>query len=123
MGNETSIDVLLVASALSPPKITLIGNDDFLFEFSVDRWVFLSFRGYLGEIESGKKKAQNFSYTFFFQCSVLCQGQCFQFSSPNSLERWRYRASGNFTRFLAGSARTRAVRRHHFSHPLPGICC
>ena len=41
------------------------------YEFSVERLVFLSFRGYLGEIESGKKKAKNFSYTFFCICSVV----------------------------------------------------
>ena len=30
LGDETYIDVLLVCSALSPPKFTLIGNDDFI---------------------------------------------------------------------------------------------
>ena len=57
LGSETYIDVLLVSSALSPPKFTLIGNDFFFNEFSVDTLVFLSFRGYLGDIESEKTKA------------------------------------------------------------------
>ena len=51
--------------------------------------MFLSFRGYLGEIESERTKPHNFPYTFFFACAVFCQGQCLQFSSPNSPKRWR----------------------------------
>ena len=65
----------------------------FIYEFSVDKLVFLSFRGYLGEIESGekneRKKNSDFFTLFSFDCAVVCQGQCFQFSSPNSLKRWR----------------------------------
>ena len=55
LGNESYIDVLLVSSPLSP-SFTVIENDDFFYEFSVDKLVFLSFGGYLGEIESGEKK-------------------------------------------------------------------
>ena len=56
LGNETYIDVLVVSSALSPPKFNLIEKRRFFYEFSVDKLVFLSFRGYLGEIGwEGKK--------------------------------------------------------------------
>ena len=36
-----------------------------------------------------EKKMLDFLVQFWFYCAVLCQGQCFQFSSPNSLKRWR----------------------------------
>ena len=51
---------------------TLIGNTDVLYEFSVEKLVHLRFPGSLGEIESGKKKAEIFSYIYFFcMCSVV----------------------------------------------------
>ena len=85
LGNETCIDVLLESSALSPPNFILDRERRFLYEFSVEKLVLLSFRGYLGEIESGKKKMlEFFVYFLFCECAVLCQGQRFQFSSPNS---------------------------------------
>ena len=40
LGDETYIDVLLVSSALSPPKFTLIGNDDFLTNLVWISWCF-----------------------------------------------------------------------------------
>ena len=89
LGGETYIDVLLVSSALSPPKFTLIGNDVFFYEFSVDKLVFLNVRGYLGERSSRKSKSFRekknlFLIHFFFYCAVLCQDQCFQFSISKS---------------------------------------
>ena len=83
LGNETYMDVL-ESSALST-KFHLDRERRFLYEFSVEKLVLLSFRGYLGEIESGKKKMlEFFVYFLFCECAVLCQGQRFQFSSPNS---------------------------------------
>ena len=46
----------------------------FLYEFSVEKLVLTSFRGYLGEIESGggkAKKMQFFIYFFFLMCNVV----------------------------------------------------
>ena len=84
-GNETYIDVLPESATLSPPIFTLIGNDDFYTNLVWKKLVLLSFRGYLGEIESEKAKPWKFSYIFFCNaCAVLCQGQRFQFSSPDS---------------------------------------
>ena len=37
----------------------------------------------------GKRKFC-FLFTLCFDCAVLCQGQCIQFSSPDPLNRWRY---------------------------------
>ena len=92
LGSETYIDALLVSSALSPPIFTLIGNDDFYTNLVWKSWCFvlLRFRRCLGEIESGGKSFtwDNF-LILFFACAVLCQGQCFQFSSPKSQKRWR----------------------------------
>ena len=106
MGNETCIDVLLVSSALSPPISTLIGIDDFYTNLVWKKLVFLSFRGYLGEIESENKKHQNFSYTFFFlhvQCCVWVSASNFQVLTRKIGDA---RASGNIVCFLAGPART-----------------
>ena len=57
LGNATHIDVLLVSSALSPPNITLIENDDIVKNLVSKSWCFLllSLRGYLVEIESNLK--------------------------------------------------------------------
>ena len=49
---------------------------------SHDILVFLSRRGYLGEIESGYKPHKILLYSFFAY-HVLGQSQCFQFSSPD----------------------------------------
>ena len=53
LGDETYVDVLLEFSALFPLKFTLIGNDDF-YTNVFEKFALLSFRGYLGEIESEK---------------------------------------------------------------------
>ena len=89
----------------------MIGNDDFYkYEFSVDRLVFLSFRGYLGEIEAGKE-SYNFSYTFFsiVQCCVRVSASNFQ---GLIRESGGARASGNFIRFLADPARIHHTYRY-----------
>ena len=70
LGDETCIDVLLVSSALSPPKFTLIGNDFFFNEFSVDTLVFLSFRRDLAR-SSREKKLIFFQMHFFLLCSFV----------------------------------------------------
>ena len=92
IGYETYIDVLLVSSALSPPKFTLIGNDVFFYEFSVDKLVFLNVRGYLGERSSRKSKSFRekktcFWYTFFsiVQFCVRISASNFQFPSPKAI--------------------------------------
>ena len=80
LGNETCIDVLLVSSAFSPPNFGLIGKDIFCTNLVWKKLVFLSFRGYLGEIESGEKKTQNFHTLFFVhvQCCVRVGASNFQ---------------------------------------------
>ena len=71
LGDETHIDVPLGSLALSPTNFHLDREHRYLFEFSVEKLVLLSFRGYLGEIESGKQNVKNFSYAFFCVCSVV----------------------------------------------------
>ena len=87
LGNGTSVDVLLKSSALFPPNFTLIGNDDFYSSFVWESWCFLSFRGYLGGIESEKttsKAIELFTPFFFSARAIICRGQRFHFSSTNS---------------------------------------
>ena len=72
LGNETYIDVL--ESALSA-NFHLDRERHFLYEFSVEKLVLLSFRGNLSKIESEKTKLWNFSCTFFCEWAALCQGQ------------------------------------------------
>ena len=55
----------------------------------MEKLVLLSFRGYLGEIESGKKTYQVYLYIFRMCNVVPGSGQRFQFSSRNSRKRWR----------------------------------
>ena len=72
LGDETYIHVRVVSSALSPPIFHLDREHRYLCEFSVEKLVLLSFRGYLVEIESGEIKVKNFSYlVLFFACAVL----------------------------------------------------
>ena len=71
LGNETYIDLLLVSSALST-KFHLDRKRQFLYECSVKKLVFLGFRGYLGEIESKKKKGRIFHVRFFIAQSLVC---------------------------------------------------
>ena len=79
----------------------------------MDKLVFLSFRRYLGEIESKKKQLRIFLYTFFFLCN-LCQGQCFQFSILIG-KSGGARASGNFIRFLTGPPRLLVAAVYDFN--------
>lgn len=56
VGNETRIDLLVDFAALSRPNFMLIENDNFDTSYcSVKQIVFLSFRGYLGDIELQNK--------------------------------------------------------------------
>ena len=71
LGDETYIHVRVVSSALSPPIFHLDREHRYLYEFSVEKLVLLSFRGYLGEIESTKKKLRIFHTLFFCMCSVV----------------------------------------------------
>ena len=74
----------LESSALSPPNFTLIGNEDFYTNIvwkSCCFWVFAD----TSARSCRKKKTWNLlSIYFFCDCSMLRQGQRFQFSSPNS---------------------------------------
>ena len=75
LGDETYIDVSLVSLALSPTNFHLDRERRYLYEFSLQKLVLLRFRGYLGEIDSGEKKLNNFfMYFFFFAFAVLCRG-------------------------------------------------
>ena len=71
LGEETYVDVL-VSLASSSTIFHLDREHRYLHEFSVEKLVLLSFRGYLVEIESGEIKVKNFSYlVLFFACAVL----------------------------------------------------
>ena len=83
LGNETYIDVLLESSA-SSTKFDLDRERRFLYDVSVEKLVRLSFVDISRRDRVGKKKTQNFSYTFILSCAMLCQGQRLKFSSPNS---------------------------------------
>ena len=61
LGDETYAGVPLVSFALPPPIFHLDREHRYLYEFSVEKLVLLSFRGYLGEIESRKTKVKKFS--------------------------------------------------------------
>ena len=80
LGDETHIDVPLGSLALSPTNFHLDREHRYLFEFSVEKLVLLSFRGYLGEIESGKKKSQEFFIYVLFIGHVQC---CVRVSASN----------------------------------------
>ena len=89
LGGETYIDVLLVSSALSPPISTLIGIDDFYTNLVWKKLVFLSFRGYLGEIESKKKKSLEFFLLYFFFILQFCVGVSAPIFQVLIRKRWR----------------------------------
>ena len=82
LGDETYIDVPLVSLALFPPILTLIVNTNikYLDEFSVEKLVLLSVRGYLGEIESGEEKSQEFFIYIYLhmQCCVRVSASNFR---------------------------------------------
>ena len=71
LGDETHIDVPLGVFSIIPTNFELDREHRYLYEFSVEKLVLLSFRGYLGDIESGKKKVKIFSYTFCFAYAVF----------------------------------------------------
>ena len=78
---------------------TLIGNDDFMYEFSVEKLVLFSFRGNLGEIEPEKKSLEFFMHFFFgvnVQCCVRVSASDFQVLTRKS---GGATAFGNFVRF------------------------
>ena len=90
--------------SIVPTKFHL-DRERFLYEFNVQKLVLLSFRGYLGEIESEKKKLTIFHAVFFFvnvQCCVRVSASNFQVLTPKS---GGARAFGNIVRFLAGPTR------------------
>ena len=67
-------------------KFHLDRGRPFFYEFSVEKFVILSFREYLGDIESAKKdeKKRVSRILFCCACARLCRGRRFHFSSPNS---------------------------------------
>ena len=76
LGNETYTDLLLVSSALSPPKFHLDRKRQYLYEISVKKLVFWVFADISARSSRGKK-VEFFIYvriTFFFAQSVVCQG-------------------------------------------------
>ena len=105
LGNETYIDVLLQSSALSSPNFTLIENDNFYTNLVWVSWCFWVFAG-ISVRSSRKKKARNFSYTFF----LVVPYYCVRVSAFNFQARIRQsggaRASGNFIRSLTGPVRS-----------------
>ena len=110
LGNETYIDVFLESSALSPTNFHFDRERRFLYKFSLEKLVLLSFRGYLGGIESETKKNLAFFIYFFFvnvQCCVRVSASNFQVLTRNS---GGARAFGNIVRFMAGPARITIYR-------------
>ena len=127
MGNGTYIDLLLVSSALSRPNFILIEKDNFYTNFVSKSWRFGVFAD-ISARSSRKKKLIIFHIRFYSACAVLCQGQCFQFSSPNSQKRWRlslrkhcpffcWPSLGNIVRFwLAQLVLINSIRRWSLSY-------
>ena len=104
LDHETCIDVLPCVFSIVSTKFHLDRERRFLHEFSVEKLVLLSFRGYLGEIKSARKKLEIFSI-FFFACAVLCQGRRSNFQVLTR-KSGGAKDFGNIVRFLAGPART-----------------
>ena len=78
-----------------------------LYEFSVEKFVLLSFGGYVGVIDSKKKNLQFFIYFFLHvQCGVRVSASYFQVLQRKSGGAGAF---GNNVRFLAGPARTGTV--------------
>ena len=55
----------------------------------MDKLVFLSFRGYLGEIESKKKKSLEFFLLYFFFILQFCVGVSAPIFQVLIRKRWR----------------------------------
>ena len=91
LGNATDIDRLLVSRGRSTQKFTLIGNEDFWSSHADVRrkchqeMDILSLVGCFDEIEPDSKNVCGLPYPL-----RLCQGQCFQVSSPSSKWLTRY---------------------------------
>ena len=76
----------------------------FSHEFSVKKLVFFGFRGYLGEIESEKKRLEFFMHVFFFPHNQWCvRVIACNFCSP-IFSGLRGTTLGSFLRFSAGPA-------------------
>ena len=93
-------------------KFHLDRRRQFLYEFSVKKLVFWDFRGYLGEIESGKKRLEffesgkkrleTFIYVFFARWCVRVSAS--NFCTP-TCSGSRDTTLGSFLRFMARPAR------------------
>ena len=103
LGDETYIAVLLVSSALSPPQLTLIGNDEFLKYLRWISWCFWVFADISARSSRKKKSLESFAHFFFLNAQF-----CARVSASNFQVLIRKsggaRASGTFIRFLAGPA-------------------
>ena len=66
-----------------PTKFHLDPKEQFLYEFNVKKLVLLWFRGYLGEIESGKKKVRIFHIRFCFRTTRSVSGLVLLIFVPN----------------------------------------
>ena len=71
-GNEPQVDPLLVAPAMSPPNLALVGNDDFVTEFSFAKLVFLSFRRYLASSSRNIKMSLFIHFDFLHITWDIC---------------------------------------------------
>ena len=80
--------VLLESSSIVSTKFQLDRERRYLQGFCVEKLVLLSFRGYLGEIESEKKETSNCSYTLFVngQCCVRVSASYFEVLRPVTME-------------------------------------
>ena len=72
----------LFSTAVST-KIHLDRKRQYFYEFSVKKLVFWRFRGYLGEIESEKKRLEFFIDVFFSHSQWCVRVKCFQFLQSN----------------------------------------
>ena len=103
LGDQTYVDVLIVSSELSPPKFTLIGNDDFLKNLAWISWCFWVFADI--SARSSRKKKTRIIHTRFF----LVVQFCVRVSASNFQVLIRKsggaRASGNFIPFFGWPAR------------------
>ena len=82
------ISILSLCLNIVSKKIALIGNDDFYANLVWVSWCFWVFTN-ISARSSREKKRKKKEKVFFFDCAVVCQGQGFQFASPNSLKQWR----------------------------------
>ena len=83
-GNQTYIGIFFLVFSIVSTNFYLDRERRYLQEFGVDKLVLLSFGGYRGEIESQKKELRIVRILLLGEWAMLCQGQRFNFSSPNS---------------------------------------